>query len=283
MNLQPAAAPRPGGVRINAAAELLGVSTSTLRSWERRLGYPTPSRTPGQHRLYALDELEALRDALAETGNISSAVEIARRRGAAPVSAQRLVEAFSSFDEAAADRAMEESLALRSVERSVEEVLLAALRAIGDQPRREAELEHGCRWATGWIHSARRLAPPASREQGVLLLDSARPLGLEALHAQALELFLRRAGYRVLMLSADLPERRFASAVRALRPGAVILCGEGSRLDVIGPHLRSVLRAPSAPRLLGYRAARLVAGSQGLPTLGSSPSEALERLSDQLR
>ncbi|MBA2239813.1 MAG: MerR family DNA-binding transcriptional regulator [Solirubrobacterales bacterium] len=265
-------------VRINAAAELLGVSTSTLRSWERRLGYPNPSRTPGQHRLYALDDLEALRDALVETGNISSAVEMARRRGPAPASAQRLISAFERFDEATADRAMEESLALRSVERSVEEVLLPALITAAEQPRREAEFEYGCRWATGWIHSARRLAPPASRPDGILLLESARPLGLEALHAQALELFLRRAGYRVLMLSAELPERRFASALRALRPAAVILCGEGSRLDVIGPHLRSVLRTPSSPRLLGFRAARLVAGSQGVPMLGSSPAEALARL-----
>ena len=126
-------------VRINAAAELLGVSTSTLRSWERRLGYPNPSRTPGQHRLYALDDLEALRDALVETGNISSAVEMARRRGPAPASAQRLISAFERFDEATADRAMEESLALRSVERSVEEVLLPALITAAGRSARNAE------------------------------------------------------------------------------------------------------------------------------------------------
>ena len=67
------------GIRINAAAEMLGVSPSTLRSWERRLGYPQPHRTPGNHRLYELDEVEALREALRETHNISSAVEVARR------------------------------------------------------------------------------------------------------------------------------------------------------------------------------------------------------------
>ena len=66
------------GIRINAAAEMLGVSASTLRSWERRLGYPNPHRTPGNHRLYLLDEVEALREALRETHNISSAVEVAR-------------------------------------------------------------------------------------------------------------------------------------------------------------------------------------------------------------
>ena len=71
------------GIRTAAAAEMLGVSPSTLRTWERRLGYPQP-RTPGNHRQYELDEIEALRDALRETHNISSAVDIAQRRGRGP-------------------------------------------------------------------------------------------------------------------------------------------------------------------------------------------------------
>jgi MerR family transcriptional regulator, light-induced transcriptional regulator len=58
------------GIRTAAAAEMLGVSPSTLRTWERRLGYPQPARTPGNHRQYELNEIEALRDALRETHNI---------------------------------------------------------------------------------------------------------------------------------------------------------------------------------------------------------------------
>ena len=66
------------GIRTNAAAELLGVSPNTLRSWERRFGYPTPRRTAGGHRQYDLAELEALRRALLETHNISSAIQVAQ-------------------------------------------------------------------------------------------------------------------------------------------------------------------------------------------------------------
>ena len=62
----------------------LGVSPNTLRSWERRYGFPTPKRTVGNHRNYELVELQTLRDALAQTGNISSAIELARQRQAAP-------------------------------------------------------------------------------------------------------------------------------------------------------------------------------------------------------
>ena len=72
------------GIRTNAAAELLGVSPNTLRSWERRFGYPKPRRTQGGHRQYDLAELEALRRALLETHNISSAIELARQRGEGP-------------------------------------------------------------------------------------------------------------------------------------------------------------------------------------------------------
>ena len=120
------------GIRTNAAAELLGVSPNTLRSWERRFGYPKPRRTSGGHRQYDLTELEALRRALLETHNISSAIEVARQRGEGPTSAARLVEAFDRFDDALADRVMEESLAVRSVERSVEDLMLPALDSVRD-------------------------------------------------------------------------------------------------------------------------------------------------------
>ncbi|MCW3050584.1 MAG: MerR family transcriptional regulator, partial [Solirubrobacterales bacterium] len=34
-----------GVIRTNAAAAMLGVSPNTLRSWERRYGFPEPRRT----------------------------------------------------------------------------------------------------------------------------------------------------------------------------------------------------------------------------------------------
>src|ERR687883_1953488 len=134
------------GIRTNAAAELLGVSPNPLRSWERRFGYPAPRRTAGGHRQYELTELESLRRALLETHNISSAIEVARQRGEGPSSPSRLLDAFDRFDEPAADRVLEESLAVRSVERSVEEVLLPGVAALDAG---SAEAAFAWRWATG--------------------------------------------------------------------------------------------------------------------------------------
>jgi MerR family transcriptional regulator, light-induced transcriptional regulator len=267
-----------GGIRTNAAAELLGVSASTLRSWERRLGYPRPRRTDGNHRQYDLEELESLREALSETGNISSAVVLAQRRGKGLPSPARLLQAFDRFDEAAANRELEESLAVRSVERSVEEVLLPALDMAGRRPNHGAELEHACRWATGWLHGARRLAATATRPEGVLLLDSGEALDPESVHTQALEVALRRAGLRVLVLSADLAADRFDRAIRALRPSAIVLCGSGASLRVTGAPLRRALEGTDGARLFGYREARLVSGRDGTPQLGSLPGEAASSL-----
>jgi MerR family transcriptional regulator, light-induced transcriptional regulator len=266
------------GIRTNAAAELLGVSPNTLRSWERRFGYPRPRRTQGGHRQYDLAELEALRRALLETHNISSAIELARQRGEGPSSPSRLVDAFDHFDENGADRVMEESLAVRSVERTVEEVLLPGLDLVESRESREAEREVALRWATGWLYASRRVAPPASRPQGVLLFDSSPRLDLESLNVQALELGLRRAGFRTLLLAFDLPPERVVRAVRALDPTAFVFCGGEATLDVVGRLVYTVRQAGSAAPVFEYREAMAVSGDHGIPSLGSTPVEAVERL-----
>ena len=263
------------GIRTNAAAELLGVSPNTLRSWERRFGYPSPRRTAGGHRQYELGELEALRRALLETHNISSAIQVARQRGEGPGSAHRLLEAFDRFDDALADRFMEESLALRSIERSVEELLLPAIELAHGREGREAEYELGCRWATGWLHAARRVAPPATHDEGVLLFDSSPALSAESLHVQALELALRRAGFRVLLLSVSLAQERLSRAMRALNPAALVLCGSGATLDVVGRLVYGIRQLGSNAPLLEYRSSMPVTGGHRVPSLGERPTDAV--------
>jgi MerR family transcriptional regulator, light-induced transcriptional regulator len=266
------------GIRTNAAAELLGVSPNTLRSWERRFGYPKPRRTEGGHRQYDLTELEALRRALLETHNISSAIEVARQRGEGPSSPARLLDAFDRFEEHAADQVMEESLAVRSVERTVEEVLLPAVEGAHERAGREAEYELACRWATGWLHAARRVVPPATRTQGVLIFDSSRRLDVEALHVQALELGLRRAGFRTLLLAFDLAPERVVRAMRALDPTAFVFCGGEATLEVVGRLVYTVRQVGSAAPVFEYRESMPVTGDHSIPSLGSAPTDAAERL-----
>jgi MerR family transcriptional regulator, light-induced transcriptional regulator len=269
------------GIRTNAAAEVLGVSPNTLRSWERRYGYPVPKRTVGNHRNYELMELQTLRDALAETGNISSAIELSRQRQAAPASDGSLLAALESFDEEGADRAMEESLALRPLERSVEELLLPAIDKLAADPEREAELEFASRWATGWLHGARRLAAAASRPAGILLLDSSHGQDAEEVHAQALDLALRRAGFRVLMLSNELGDERLERALAALDPTAILVCGPGADTAGAVKLVRKIREFGVVAPLFGFRASGLIGAA--VPSAGEFPSAVTGMLNADLR
>ncbi len=273
---------RMPGIRTNAAAEVLGVSPNTLRSWERRYGFPVPKRTPGNHRNYELVELQTLRDALATTGNISSAIELARQRQQAPASGDSLRAAFESFDEEAANRAVEESLAVRPLERTVEEMLLPAIDELAAEPEREAELEFAARWAMGWLHGARRLASTASRPAGILLLDSSRGSEAEAVHAQALDLALRRAGFRVLMLSDELGDERMERALGALDPTAIVLCGPGAETPATAVKLvRKIRDAGFDAPLYGFRTTGLI--GDAVPSAGEHPSQVTGMLNADLR
>ncbi len=266
------------GIRTNAAAVMLGVSPNTLRSWERRFGYPSPDRTSGGHRQYDLAEVEALKQAFEETQNISSAVEIARRRGAGPPSSNRLGLALARFEEDKASRLLEESLALRSLERTVEEVLLPAVAELQAEEPGSPEHSFAWRFATDWISALRRVAPPATRSEGVLLHDATATGDLEALRVQALELLLRRAGLRTLTLTAATDPARLGRALRALQPDALVLGGTRASLDAIGRLVYAVRSAREGIDVLAFGGALPETGASTVQRLGDAPLAARDAL-----
>ncbi len=281
-------------IRTNAAAVMLGVSPNTLRSWEQRFGYPTPRRTEGGHRQFELAEIEALRQAFAETHNISSAISLARERGEGPATPGRLRSALAALDRERADRLLEESLAVRSVERTVESVLLEAVRSLGEQSgspgaqsadREGVSPEYGFAWryATGWLAAALRVAPPASAPEGVLVIDATRPPALDALHVQALELCLRRSGLRVLTLPVELQASRVGHALRALRPQALVLGGPGGPLDALGRLVYAARQSTGDPlTILDYRGALPDTGASTVRRLADGPQAAASELRELL-
>lgn len=76
-----------GSLSIGELAERTGVSSVTLRSWERRLGFPVPLRTVGGQRRYLTDDVERVRRVLAERDRgltLKAAVESVARDEPAP-------------------------------------------------------------------------------------------------------------------------------------------------------------------------------------------------------
>jgi hypothetical protein len=265
-------------IRTNAAAAMLGVSPNTLRSWERRFGYPEPRRTAGGHRQFELGEIEALRAAFEDTHNVSSAIAMARERGAGPASPQRLRSALLRFDDHGADRVVEEALAVRSVERTVEEVILPAVAALDESGAGDAA-DYGFAWrcATGWLAAQQRVAPPATRAEGVVLFDASGPCDIDALYAQGLELALRRSGLRVLSLTVALDPTRLTRALTAVDPRVVVLTGHGASLDTLGRLVYAARRhAGDAVAILDFRGALPETGATTVERLGDRPLAARE-------
>jgi MerR family transcriptional regulator, light-induced transcriptional regulator len=212
-------------LKTSEAAALLNVSPNTLRAWERRFGFPKPQRSPGKHRLFTYGEVASLRDALQEGLSISSAISRAREGLAAD--SNSLVGALVSYERDRADAAIEAALALRSVERSVEEVLLPTLDEISTRYSTEsAAWAFAAHWAADWLRRAQRLAPPPVRPAAIVIGDASRDeLDPDAPHIRALELFCVRAGVRVLSLSAR-GVVGVGDALAVHRPNLVVLAGD---------------------------------------------------------
>jgi DNA-binding transcriptional MerR regulator len=278
-SLKRAKVERMGAIRTNAAALMLGVSPSTLRGWERRFGFPAPTRSEGGHRLYELEQIELLRAALQEAGEISAAVALARERGLGPPTDSRLRAALLEYDAERADAILAESLAMRTLERTVESVLLGAVDAIGQEGGLSSEYCFAWRYATSWLCSIQRVSAPATRSEGVLIFDAASALELAALHNQALELFLRRAGLRVLALPTAIAPERLGSALRALAPQAIVLAGSGASIDEIARLVYAARRIAAEALVLDFRGALPDTGATTVGRLASSASAAASELS----
>jgi len=287
-------------IRTTAASELLGVSASTLRGWERRYGFPTPQRTGGGHRQYDLGEIEALREAMDRAPDAATAVALARRdhghadgrdagdpfggradggrRGSAtPV--DRLRRALRRFDEGDADHVIEESLHLRSLERSVDELLLPALDGLDREHPGSVEFAFGWRWAQRWLAAATRTAPPAHRPALVVLVDGTDHGSVDALRVQALDLALRRAGVLPIAVGADLQPTELSRALHRIEPAALVLSGRGVALDRLGRLVFAAQRAAGGELpVMDFHGPLVEARTTGVERLDPAPLVARSRL-----
>src|SRR5947209_3009566 len=266
-------------LKTSDAAALLNVSPNTLRAWERRFGFPKPQRSPGKHRLFTHGEIAALRDALQEGLSISSAVSRAREGLAAD--SNSLVGALVSYEGERADAAIEAALALRTVERSIEEVLLPTLDEIARRYTPDsAAWAFAAHWAADWLRRAQRLAPPPTRPVSIVIGDAARDeLDPDAPYIRALELFCVRAGMSVLSLSAR-GVAGIGDAGAIHRPNLVVLAGGYLNDDTVARWAYAVRLAAGAMSVAVYRRGeqRIRMRTTGTRVLPPGPISAQQRL-----
>lgn len=270
-------------LKTSEAAALLNVSPNTLRAWERRFGFPKPQRSPGRHRLFTHGEVAALRDALQEGLSISSAISRAREGLAAD--ANSLVGALTSYERDRADAAIEAALALRSVERSVEEVLLPTLEEIARRYTVEsAAWAFAADWAADWLRRATRLTPPPVRPVSIMVGDASRDeLDRDAPYIRALELFCMRTGINVLSLSAR-GVTGIGDAATVYRPDLVVVAGSYLDDDTVARWAYAIRLAVGTMPLAIYRRGpdRPRVRSTGATVLPSAAGDAQRALLDLL-
>jgi MerR family transcriptional regulator, light-induced transcriptional regulator len=265
--------------RIRIVSELTGVSSATLRAWERRYGIPTPSRTPSAYRLYSDEDVALImkmRDlvkggmAPAEAGRLllsepmavsASAPRLLPVPAPAPsplpqqgpsqepfehdpfrVACDRIVDATQRFDPDMLEEEVTKTLTLGPAVMIFERTIGPALARIGDL------------WQSGIITVAQEhLASNVIGSSLIHLLRLAQPVG--ATQQVALACFadedhvlglygigLRFAswGYRTLMLGARTPPPAIGRVVETLAPDLV---GLSVCIPPSLPHARELVDA----------------------------------------
>jgi MerR family transcriptional regulator, light-induced transcriptional regulator len=224
----------PLGVRIGELSRRVGVAPETLRAWEQRYGALQPARTPAGYRVYGRDDqfrAQRMRELIDSGWAAGEAAHVVTGTPDTPPpappdadAAEELLAALMGFDSAAGHAAFDRALGARSLDAALRDVVLPALRQVGERWEHgdvSVAQEHfatelisgrlrglGREWGDGLGPSAVLACPPGERHDVGLVCCG---------------LALDRRGWRVTYLGADTPVEALESAVRTVTPSVVVI------------------------------------------------------------
>ncbi|MEU8774952.1 MerR family transcriptional regulator [Streptomyces sp. NPDC048606] len=250
-----------------AVARRLGVSPTTLRSWERRYAIGPALREDGRHRRWTPADIARLEEMCRLTARGVPPSEAARAAlGAAPAplpatpgarvtpggpgtlplgevrpEARGLARAAVRLDAQAVADLLEAALAEFGLVTTWEEVITPTLHAVGRKwasaGERYVEVEHLLSWhVSAALH---RIRPAPRRPDVAPVLLACVPGELHSLPIEALAAALGERGLPVRMFGAALPAEALRDAVRRTGPRAAVLWSQ-SRTTADGALARSV-------------------------------------------
>ncbi len=233
-----------------------GLKPDTLRAWERRYGVPNPERTSGGHRLYSQHEIDLLKWLVArqeEGMSISHAVELWQQlesEGQNPLLTMETVvsepilphitgeqvdelreawiEACLAFDEYQAQHLLARAFALFSIETVCYQVLQQGLTDIGKgwyEGTVSVQQEHFASALALRQLEALLVAMPAPTRNGRILV-ACPPTELHTFAPLIISLMLRRQGWDVVYLGANVPLDRLEASVAQIKPLLVLLAAQ---------------------------------------------------------
>jgi DNA-binding transcriptional MerR regulator len=226
--------------RIRAVSELTGVSTATLRAWERRYGVPTPARTASAYRLYADADVALIRRMSDLVKNGVAAAEAARSVLATsaldvPVPSgdldpfasahARIIDATVRFDPDAIELEAKRMLSLGSGLVIFDRVIGPALRRVGelwhDGVITIAQEHLASQVILGTLIDLLRLSQPADSSRRAALACFAEEDHVLGLYGAALR--FASWGFRTMIIGARTPPSAIARVVESLDPDVVAL------------------------------------------------------------
>ncbi len=255
---------------IKAVVEATGLPAATLRAWERRYGALVPGRTDSGYRLYSAQDIKVLRwlKARVEEGlTISQAIALHRHRrlgepGAAadePRAESRqgltgardmLLAALIDFEEAQADRLLEEAFAVYGLEAVTEHVIGPTMVQIGDRWHRgevTTAVEHfASNYLRRKIDAIINAAPRSAA--GPLVVLGCAPNDWHELGLLLIYLLLRRRGLRTLYLGQNVPVLQFVEEMERLRPAIVVIAATTAETAGGVGELAAALQSLPEPR-----------------------------------
>lgn len=230
----------PSGYSIAAVSKLTGISCHALRVWERRYGFPVPSRSASGHRRYGNEQVGVLREIAVRTLAGDSIRELideyhagrfptaaAPRGEVGESSAKVVVDLLFAGDLAGAEAVLDRFLDRLSPLELVERVIEPALVEIGERWfRRESSIYQersalGCLFSLihRLLHRVRRENIHPKRRVLVGTVQGDAHEGGVMLLSLALEL----AGWRAISVGVDVPIEEFRKAIDAWQPDALAL------------------------------------------------------------
>ena len=238
---------------LQYVTEETGVKADTLRAWERRYDLPKPARSAGGHRLYSERDLKIIRWLLQrqqEGMRISQAVRLWKSTISAgddpllddksdlfSLSPNKLtlqtlkndwISACLEFDEANAEKIVHEAFSLFLPESALLEIFMPAICEIGAlwyQGEATVQQEH---FASALL--VRRLnalilsTPVPIRPEKIVV--ACPPEEEHTLYLLVITFFLRRKGFNVVYLGANVPIEQLKETVQKIRPQLLILTAQ---------------------------------------------------------
>jgi DNA-binding transcriptional MerR regulator len=222
------------GVPIATVSKILDIPVPTIRSWERRYGFPAPSRTDGRHRRYTAREIEQLRDLrdLITRGH-PAADAVARLSEASrpdieddPTDA--LLRSAMALDSDGIRSALDATAGRMGVEFVVRDVVFPAMHEIGRRWKTGAcgvEQEHlATESVRAWLARQRAMAPPPFRADPIVL--ACGPKDLHSIGIEAFAVVLSRRGWSCRVLGPMTPAAALVGAVRSIEAVAAVVTAQ---------------------------------------------------------